>query len=119
MSCYYYCSEAVPHDAVVWSAICDCGISWSYSLLHMILCLHITADCNSNIAIIYVYKLRKTARIRNRYNQVPHLSQDTKRESNKITINIKNRIKEVSPYHSDNHKAVMNRRKSMINTRYK
>ena len=34
-------------------------------------------------------KVRKTARIRNRYNQVPHLSMDTKLESNKITINIK------------------------------
>ena len=33
-------------------------------------------------------KVRNTARIRNRYNQVPHLSQDTKRESYKITVNI-------------------------------
>ena len=38
-------------------------------------------------------KVRKTARIRSRYNQVPHLSQDTKWESNKITINITNKTK--------------------------
>ena len=45
-------------------------------------------------------KVRKTARIRNLYNQVPHLSQDTKWESNKITINITNKSQEVSPFPS-------------------
>ena len=33
-------------------------------------------------------KVRKTAKIRKRYNQVPHLTQDTTWESNKNTINI-------------------------------
>ena len=42
-------------------------------------------------------KVRKTARIRNRYNQVQHLSQDTTWESNKITINITNKSQEASP----------------------
>ena len=32
MYCYHKCSVAVPHGAVGWSAVCDCGISWSYSL---------------------------------------------------------------------------------------
>ena len=40
--------------------------------------------------------VRKTARVRNRYNQVPHLSQDTKWECNKITINITNKRQAVS-----------------------
>ena len=26
------CPVALPHGAVSWSAVCDCGISWSYSL---------------------------------------------------------------------------------------
>ena len=43
------------------------------------------------------YKVKKTAKIRNRYNQVPRLSQDTKWESNKTTINITNKSQEVSP----------------------
>ena len=34
----------------------------------------------------FCHKARKTPRVRNRYNQVPHLNQDTKWESNKITI---------------------------------
>ena len=33
-----------------------------------------------------VNKVRKTAKIRNKYNQVPHLTQDTTWESDKITI---------------------------------
>ena len=31
-------------------------------------------------------KVRKTAKIRNQYNQVPHLTQDTTWESDKITM---------------------------------
>ena len=27
MSCYCYCSVALPHGAMGWSAVCDCGIS--------------------------------------------------------------------------------------------
>ena len=60
-------------------------------------------------------KVRKTARIRNRYNQVPHLPQDTKLESNIITINITNKILS----RLGDHKAAMNRRESMTNTRHK
>ena len=64
-------------------------------------------------------KVIKTARIRNRYNQVPHLSQDCKWKSNKTTMNITNKSKEVSPFPSGDHKAAMNRRESMTNTRLK
>ena len=27
MYCYFKCSVALPHGAVGWSAVCDCGIS--------------------------------------------------------------------------------------------
>ena len=64
-------------------------------------------------------KVRKTAMIRNQYNQVPHLSQACKLESNKTTMNITNKSQEVSPFPSDEHKAAMNRRESMTNTRLK
>ena len=33
-----------------------------------------------------IFKVRKTAKIRNQYNQVPHLTKDTTWESNKIAI---------------------------------
>ena len=32
MSCYCKSFVTLPHGAVGWSALCDCGISWSYSL---------------------------------------------------------------------------------------
>ena len=67
----------------------------------------------------FLIKVRKTARIRNRYNQVPHLPQDTKWESNKITINITNKSQDVSPFPSGDHKDTMSRRESMTNTRHK
>ena len=35
MSCE--CCVALPHDATVLSAVCDCGISKSYSLFWMLL----------------------------------------------------------------------------------
>ena len=31
MSCYCKCSLALPHGAMGWSAVCDCGISYSYT----------------------------------------------------------------------------------------
>ena len=54
-------------------------------------------------------KVRKTASVRNRYNQVPHLSKDTKLENNKILINITNKSHKVSPFPSGDHKAAINR----------
>ena len=61
-------------------------------------------------------KVRKTAKIRKRYNQVPHLPQDTTWESNKNIITITNNSQEVSPFTAGDHKAAMNRHESMRNT---
>ena len=76
---------------------------------------HLT-KCNSKAKYEKIIKVRKTARIRNRCDQVSHLSQDTKCESNKITINITNKSQEVSPFQSDHHKAAMNKRQSKDKT---
>ena len=64
-------------------------------------------------------KVRKMAKIRKRYNQVPHLTQETTWESYNSTIKITNKSQEVSPFPADDHRAVMNRRESMSNTRHK
>ena len=66
-----------------------------------------------------VLKEREVARIRNRYNQVPHLNQDTIWDSDKTQLNITNKSQEVSPFPVGDHKAAMNRRESMTNTRHK
>ena len=73
----------------------------------------------SNCTSVYPHcKVRKSARIRIRYNEVPRLFQDTKWESNKITINITNKSQEVSPFPSGDHKAAIDRHESLTNTRH-
>ena len=64
-------------------------------------------------------KVRKDAKIRKRYNQVPHLTQDTSLESNNNTVNITNKSQEVSSFPAGDHKAAMNRHKSIRNTRHR
>ena len=71
------------------------------------------------IEIYLPIRLKRTAKIRKRCNQVPHLNQDTTWESYKNIINITNKSQEVSPFPAGDHKAVMNRRESMRNTRNK
>ena len=65
-------------------------------------------------------KVRRTAEIRKRYNQIPHLTQETTWESSNNKINITNKSLEVSPFPAGDHKAAMKiHRESMRNTRYK
>ena len=66
-----------------------------------------------------VNKVSKMAKIRKRYNQVTHLTQDTTWESDKNTINITNKSQEASPFPAGDHKAAMNRCESMTNTKHK
>ena len=56
-----------------------------------------------------VNKVSKMAKIRKRYDQVTHLTQDTTWESDKNTINITNKSQEASPFPAGDHKAAMNR----------
>ena len=55
------------------------------------------------------YIVIKGVKIRNRYNQVPHLTQDNTCESDKYTIYITNESQEVSSFPAGDHKAAMNR----------
>ena len=65
--------------------------------------------------VCLVVKVRNAAPIRNRYNQVPHLIQDTTLDSDKTQSNITNKSQEVS-FPAGGHKAAMNRRESMETT---
>ena len=48
--------------------------------------------------------------IRNRYNQVPHLTQDTNGKVTNLTVSITNESQENSPFPAGDHKAHINRR---------
>ena len=55
-------------------------------------------------------KVNKGANIRNRYNQVPHLTQDTNGKVTNSHLDTKNESQEVSPFQAGDHKAHINRR---------
>ena len=59
-------------------------------------------------------------KIRNRYNKVPHLTQDTTWESDtNIRKHHTQESQEVSPFPACDHKAAMYRQESMTNTKHK
>ena len=53
MSSYCKYSVALPHGAVGWSAVCDCGISWPYSLVSFIFS-HLLKDTAMKPTFVYV-----------------------------------------------------------------
>ena len=55
-------------------------------------------------------KVSKGAKIRNRYNQVPHLTQDTNGKVTNSQLDTTNESQEVSPFPASDHKAHINRR---------
>ena len=55
-------------------------------------------------------KVSKGAKIRNRYNQVPHLTQDTNGKVTNSQLDTTNESQEVSPFPAGDHKAHINRR---------
>ena len=57
-----------------------------------------------------VIELSKGAKIRNRYNQVPHLTQDTNGKVTNSQLDTTNESQEVSPFRAGDHKAHINRR---------
>ena len=53
-------------------------------------------------------KVRKGAKFRNRYNQVPHLTQDTNGKVTDSQLDTTNESQEVSTFPADDHKAHIN-----------
>ena len=68
--------------------------------------------CNncSNKTCLNQHKVSKGAMIRNRYNQVPHLAQDTNGKVTNTQLDTTNESQEVSPFPAGDHKAHINRR---------
>ena len=56
------------------------------------------------------YTVSKGAKIRNRYNQVPYLTQDTSGQVTNSQLDTTNESQEVSPFPAGDHKAHINRR---------
>ena len=57
-----------------------------------------------------IIKVSKGAKIRSRYNQVPHPTQDTNGKVTNSQLDTTNKSREVSPFQAGDHKAHINRR---------
>ena len=65
----------------------------------------------------FLIKVSKGAKIRNRYNQVPHLTQDTNGKVTNSKLDTTNESQEISPFLAGDHKAHINRRIQMHSKR--
>ena len=63
-----------------------------------------------NIYFGVTSKVSEGANIRNRYNQVPHLTQDTNGKVTNYQLDTTDECQEVSPFPAGDHKAHINRR---------
>ena len=68
------------------------------------------SDSSISSLALYLLKVSKGAKIRNRYNQVPHLTQDTNGKVTNSQFDTTNESLEVSPFPAGGHKAHINRR---------
>ena len=59
---------------------------------------------------IYHIKVSKSAKIRNRYNQVPHLTNDTNGKATNSQLDTTNESQKINPFPAGDHKAQINRR---------
>ena len=59
--------------------------------------------------VFIIIEVSKGAKIRNRYNQVPHLTQDTNGKVTNSQLDTTNKSQEVSPLPAGDHKAHINR----------
>ena len=62
---------------------------------------------------VNLIEVSKGAKIRNRYNQVPHLAQDTNGKVTNYQLDTTNESQEVSPFPEGDQKAHINRREQM------
>ena len=62
---------------------------------------------------MFFLKVSKGAQIRNQYNQVPHLTQDTNGKITNSQLDTTYESQEVSPFPAGDHKAQINRRAQM------
>ena len=66
--------------------------------------------CDYSESHLDILKVRKGANIRNRYNQVPHLTQNAKGKVTNSQQDTTNKSQDASPFPAGDHKAHINRR---------
>ena len=89
--------------------ITDCWLCrWFFANHWQILDQYLKQPC-IQVSINFI-KVSKGAKIRSRYNQVPHPTQDTNGKVTNSQLDTTNESQEVSPFPAGDHKAHINRR---------
>ena len=79
-----------------------------------------SADVRSKVVVMLFFIQSKGAKIKYRYNQVPHLTQDTNGKVTNSQLDTTNESQEGSPFPAGDHKAHTNKRaQNIANTRQK
>ena len=81
--------------------------------------LNVSAISDFNISLLLFTKASKGAKIRNRYNQEPHLTQDTNGKVTNSQLNTTHESQEDSPFTARYHKAHINRRSQRLKVKDK
>ena len=92
---------------VLWADLC-CACFHYYCCLRN--CFELEAQYNCAATRVNIIKVSKGAKIRNRYNQVPHLTQDTNGKVINLQLDTANESQDVSPLPAGDHKAHINKR---------
>ena len=71
-------------------------------------CYILICKCVGSL-LVKIWKLSKGAKIRNRYNQVPHLTQDTNGKVTNSQLDTTNESQKVRPFPAGDHKAHISR----------
>ena len=101
-------SQLVPQVNLSSSQLARVNSSCTY--LHGRSCIHRQHVDKTLREEVVSVKVSKGAKIRNRYNQVPHLTQDTNGKATNSKLDTTNENQEVSPFPAGDYKAHINRR---------
>ena len=106
-----HCLPLCLHLSIILASICSSRLKLTtFSDTYFEIELLSITGTDSNFEICSNNKVNKGAKIRNRYNQVPHLTQDTYGKATNSQLDTTNESQEVSPFPAGVHKAHINRR---------
>ena len=94
----------IDHENCLYQYVCVIGIALTYRSNLFFSCINI------RWITWEMFKVSKAAKIRNRYNQVPHLTQDTNGKVTDSQLDTTNKSQEVRPFPAGDHKAHIGRR---------
>ena len=86
-----------------------CTFCWTQAQIYSWILTYTIHYC-VHVYYVHVITVGKREKIRNRYNQAPHLTKDTNGKVTTSKVDITNESQEVSTFQAGDHKASINRR---------